>query len=258
MHKKIIVLFALMCIFTSVVYSSVTIFFYNPDAEVADAATMVRTSMAYFNAVGADFRFQPVARHEAMTNLITTQKQAEVFIVAHGMLDSLGGGINQILVPVNAEGKQTFTKIVLVREGAISAVDELNGKNIAATSVGTDSLRFLNEFLFSPSGFDVNNSRVIFVGKDLDALLAVRFGQVQAAVIAGKNYDRIAEINPVAVTGVSNILTSNDIPESPLCVMDGVSADIIEQVKKVFLDMHNNPAGQEFLKTLGFSKWVEK
>jgi ABC-type phosphate/phosphonate transport system substrate-binding protein len=258
MHKKIIMLFVLMLILVSASYSNVTVFFFNPDAEVADAATMVRTSMAYFNAVGSSVRFQPVARHEAMTNLVTQQKQAKAFIIAIGMIDSLGGGINQVLVPVNEDGNKTFTKIVLAREGDVSAVDELAGKAIASTSVGQDSLRFLNEYLFSTAGYDVNSSRVIFVGKDLDALLAVRFGQVQAAVIAAKNFDRIAEINPVAVTGVNNILTSKEISESPLCVVDDLPADQVEEIKKVFLDMHNHPAGQEFLKTLGFSEWLVK
>lgn len=258
MHKKSIMLFVLLFLFASVVYCNVTIFFYNPDAEVADAATMVRTSMAYFGAIGSSMRFQPVARHEAMTNLVTTQKQAKAFIVAVGMIDSLGDGINQILVPVNDGGAKTFQKIVLVREGDIAAVDGLSGKSIAATSVGQDSLKFLNEYLFSPAGFDVNNARVIFVGKDLDALLAVRFGQVQAAVIAEKNFDRIAAINPVAVTGVSNILTSKDISESPLCITSDLAAEQVEEIKKVFLDMHNHPAGQEFLKTLGFTKWETK
>ena len=236
----------------------ITIFFYNPDAAPPDPSIMIKKAGDYFSKANSSIKIQPVIDAAVFIKLIDDEKKAKIFITPQALLKTLKSKYKEILLPVNDADAQTYKRIVVVKEGVIKSIEELKGKTIGSTSFGNESVNFLNEFVFSSGSYDVNNSKIIYVKKDLDALLAAKFGQLQAAIIAERNLATIGKINPVAVKDTKILLTSKDIPEAPLCVVDGVPAEIEGAVKKAFADMNGTPEGKEFLKLLGYSKWVEK
>lgn len=258
MQKQVLILIFMLISFSTFLFGDVVIFFYNPDAAATDVELLIKKSVDYFQKVSSGLKLQPVSSPEIFTDVVVTKKQAKAFIVSSWLLKNLGSDVKEILKPVSTDGKSTFKKIVLVKEGGPKTITELKGQNFASTSLGADSLKFLNEYLFSIGGFDGNSAKIIWVKKDLDALLAAKFGQVKAAIIAEKNIEKIQKINPVAVSGLVKILTSKEIDEASLCVMSDLAASEVEAIKKSFLDMDKIDAGKEFLNILGYSKWIAK
>jgi len=256
MKKIIFFIFFCYLIGFSLHSSELTVFFYNPDAAAVDVSLLIKNAVAYFQKINAPIKFQPVLTPEIFQD-VYSKKQAKIFIISSFMAKDLND-VKEILKPVNEEDKTTFKKVILVKEGGINAAAELKTENMASTSSGPNSLKYLNEFLFTPSGFDGSGAKIIWVKKDLDAVLAAKFGQVKAAIIAEKNIEKIKKINPVAVTGLKSLSSSKDIDESPLCVTNDVNNNDIETIKKAFLDMHNSNEGKEFLSSLGYKKWITK
>jgi ABC-type phosphate/phosphonate transport system substrate-binding protein len=255
LQKFKILIFVFGVLFYSLHAAPIVVFFYNPDAAPTNPALLIKKSAEYFKTTGKQIKIQPVASPKVFANLVKTKK-AKAFIASSALAKSLGN-TKQILTPISTSGKPTFKKIVLANKTKIKSIPELKGKNIGSTSIGDESLKFLNDFIFVASGYDAKNSKIIWVKKDLDAVLAAKFGQIKAAVISEKNLDKIKKNNPAALKGLETIASSSDIPEGPLCVTADLSAGDIETLKKIFLDMDKNPAGQEFLKLLGYSKWKE-
>lgn len=238
--------------------ADITVFFYNPDAAPPDPSIMIKKAGDYFAKANPSIKIQPVIDPAVFVKLIDEEKKAQIIITPPAVLKTLKSKYKELLSPVNDANAQTYKRIVVVKEGAVKSLDELKGKTIGSTSLGAESMDFLNEFVFSAGSYDVKNSKIVFVKKDLDALLAAKFGQLQAAVIAERNLATIGKSQPQAVKDTKVLLTSKDIPEAPLCVIDGTAADVEGAVKKAFADMGGSPEGQEFLKLLGYSKWVEK
>ena len=195
---------------------------------------------------------------DVFIKLIAEEKKAKVFIAAYGLLSSIAGQYKEIAIPVTTENKNTYKKVVLVKEGSAADVNALQGKNIGSTSVGNESIKFLNDFVFSTANYDANSSKFIWVKKDFDAVLAAKIGQLAAAVVSEKNLSKIEAINPAALKGMTQLLTSKEINESPLCVAPDVAQGDIDTLVKAFTEMDKSAEGQEFLKLLGYSKWVAK
>ncbi|HPG30140.1 MAG TPA: PhnD/SsuA/transferrin family substrate-binding protein [bacterium] len=250
---------ALVLFFISVSWiaaAEITIFFYNPDAAPTDPSILIKTSSDYFKKAGVQMKIQPVIDADVFSKLVKEGK-AKVFIASSGLVKSLGDGFKEIMIPNGEDGSPTYKKIVMTKAD-FKGVPDLKGQNVGSTSLGPESLNFLNEYLFKSASYDLNNSKVIYVKKDLDALLAAKIGQIKAAIISEKNLSKIEKINPAAVAGIKKLLTSEPIPESPLCAANDVSAGDLDSLIKTFGDMENSPEGKEFLKTLGYSKWVAK
>ncbi|MBP7652272.1 PhnD/SsuA/transferrin family substrate-binding protein [Candidatus Dependentiae bacterium] len=256
LRKSFIVVMFVFVLSAVVTAAEITIFFYNPDAAPTDPSILIKTSSDYFKKAGVQIKIQPVIDADVFAKLVKENK-AKVFIASSGLLKSLGAGFKEILIPNSEDGTPTYKKIVMVKEDFKSVAD-LKGQNVGSTSLGPESLNFLNEYVFKPSEYDLSNSKVIYVKKDIDALLAAKIGQIKAAVISEKNLSKIEKINPAAVAGIKKLLTSGNIPESPLCAANDVPAGDIDTLTKAFTDMHNTPEGKEFLKILGYSKWVTK
>jgi len=258
MTKKFLIFIIAMMLMSVAAFGEITVFFYNPDAAPTDPGILIKASGDYFTKAGAAIKIQPVIDADVFANLVAKEKKAKVFIAASGLVKALGAGFKEILIPLSEAGTPAYKKIIMVKEGTIKSIDELKGQNVGSTSVGAESLNFLNEYVFKPSNFDLTNSKVIYVKKDIDALLAAKIGQLKAAVISEKNLEKIGKINPAAVSGIKQLAESSPIPESPLCVADDVPAGDIEILKKAFTGMDKIPEGKEFLKLLGYSKWSEK
>jgi len=256
--KIVFVLLLFFCFFIQPNSANeITIFFYNPDAAPNDPTTLIKAATDYFKKINQNIKVQPVIDVEVFVNLIK-DKKARVFIAPEGLIKTLGGDVKVIMSPENDKNTNAYNKLLLVKENTAASVEELSGANIGTTSMGSESLSLLNEYLFSSANFDVNKSKVIWVKKDLDAVLATKFGQMKAAIISEKNWSKIESVNPAALKGVTILLKSKEIPEAPLAVASDLSQAEIDILVSAFSDMDKSPEGQAFLKILGYSKWLKK
>jgi len=126
------------------------------------------------------------------------------------------------------KGENTFNK-ELVTLKSIKDPRDLNHKALATVSLGT-SLKFLDYQL--PAGLAAQDLRVVSVSKDIDAIMALGFKQVEAAIAMRESFERLKKINPVAVKDLHILQTLKSVEYPKIVVFPG--ANDIESISRTF------------------------
>jgi hypothetical protein len=262
---KIILLFLLFSYVMSgniIAKEPATIFFYNPDANIENLELLVRTFSAYFQDELSDFKMQPFVNVETLVN-ISLQRSPGFLIIPYWNYKLLSkdqafasAKVEGVLTPMSSSSLY-FKKLVLIGANSpFSDVSSLEGR-IASTSLGLQSVDFLDEFLFKER-VEFSNLQFTWTRKDMDSLLALRFNQVQIAIINDKTYDETKESQPQMVAGMKILEESEPIPEVVLVKLgNNVDDETGSQMNNLFLNMHNSDNGKAILNLLGYEKWLE-
>lgn len=239
-----------------------SIFFYNPDANIENVELLIRVFNNYFQSEIDNFRLQPFVNVETFIN-ITLQRKPGFLILPYWNykliskdMSFASSQLKGILTPISSSNP-FYNKIILVNENApFSSVSDLQG-SIASTSLGLQSLDFLNEFVFK-NRTDLSNLEFTWTTKDIDSLLALRFGQVQIAIINESSYEETKASRPQLVMGMKILETSDNIPHSVVVKLDNNIDDATaSKVESLFSSMHDSTQGKAILNLLGYDKWIE-
>jgi len=91
----------------------------------------------------------------------------------------------------------------------VTAPSQLVNKSLAAVSLGSSS-SYIDALL--PSGLSAETVRIVSVSKDVDAIMALGFEQVQAAIVIKENFEKLEKINPDVVKNLHILQEMNPIP----------------------------------------------
>lgn len=264
---KLISLFVLIIIlfilsFNIVASEPASIFYYNPDANIENLELLVRTFQSYFNPELSDFKIQPFVNVETLVN-ITLQRSPGFLIIPYWNYKLLekdqtfvASKVEGVLTPMSSSSVY-FKKLVLVRDNAqFTDVSALEGRT-ASTSLGLQSIDFLNEFLFKER-LDFSRLQFTWTRKDIDSLLALRFNQVQIAIINDKTYEETKANQPQMIAGMKILEESEPIPEVVLVrLANNVDENVSSKMNDMFLKMHESEEGKAILNLLGYEKWLK-
>ena len=196
------------------------LFFFNPDANVKEFTRLVGSANGYLQSAGVDAKLQPFVKAEAMEGMVAAKK-APFAIVSSWYYNIAKDALSlEPLMMPSTGGKTVYKKVLLVRSGSATDVAAVSGK-LATTSLGKENQKFLNDFVFKGACLNVGGLNIIWVQKDIDALLALKFRQVDAALVVERNVEILKKVSPQTVAGLEVIFTSPEIPESPLCALSG-------------------------------------
>lgn len=269
LFKENFILFLCISIFLNLVMLTTifadepaSVFFYNPDANIQNLELLIKSFTDYFKPSLADFKIQPFINIETLVN-ITLSKKPGFIIIPYWNFILLQK--DKAINPMGLEGTLTpmvgsnvyYKKIIVSKTN--SGINDLNGVEgkVASTSLGLQSVDFLNEFLFQDK-IDFKKINFIWTNKDVDSLLALKFNQVKVAIVSDKTYNETKKTQPQMIADIKIIKESKDIPEVVLVTLkNNVNDKIMNDIKKLFLDMHSKDTGKKILNLLGYEKWVE-
>jgi len=232
----------------------IKIFFFDPDANLKNVGRLKAQMQSYLNTHDQEIHFQPFTKSSIFEHEMSVQ--APQFALVSSLY--LGKGsrefkLTPILIPAR-EGKLTYRK-VLVAIGDNVDKNNLVGKTLATTLVGESGRRWLDSHVLKALSLKADSLRLIVVTKDIDALLALSFRQVDLALVAPHNIDVLKRVNPMAVNNLKILVYSHPILRSPLCSVGDVPPKVIERVTELFMGMSKTPLGQKTLNLLGFDEW---
>ena len=235
--------------------AKVKIFFYDPDSNLKNIAGLKSIMQSYFNDVGEQIEFQPFTKQEIFEAEL--EKQAPDFVIVSSLyfLSTLRAkGMKPILIPIQ-NGKPYYHKVLVTNQPSISK-ENLNGKSLATTLGGDQGREWLEKNVLSEVNTKVDDIRMISVTKDIDALLALGFYQVDTALVSPRNIEILRSVNPLAVKDLKIILNSKPIVFPPLCTTrSDIDPVTVQKITEIFLNMQNHPLGIKTLKILGFDQW---
>ncbi len=211
-------------------------FYFDPDTKLHDFELLKVRFQEY---LPESYTFQPFLRLDDFLDEVR-MRHPRFMILTSTVTGELATGLTAVplLVPETG-GSTVYRKKLLMRgDGAPLRV-------VAATMV-----------IEMPGQSD--DWSWVIVSKDLDALLAVALGQVDAAIVDFGSIALLRSINPGALARLSVGDDTGLLLNAPLCyVRETASNSEIDTIRKHFLRMHEEPVGRELLLLLGYDRWRE-
>ncbi|MCC6810434.1 MAG: PhnD/SsuA/transferrin family substrate-binding protein [Deltaproteobacteria bacterium] len=232
------------------------IVYFDPDANHQAIVNTISLFNDFLNEANLGLVFQPVSTASSLHDLVAGNQAEFAILSANVLRNSKSLNLAPILVP--SSGGDIYYRKSLVDAGG-GTPDDLEGKGVAVTVSGGDTASAAQQILegLRNAGHHVKSISVIPVSKDVDALLALSFGQVAAALVTDKSVEVLKRINPSAAAGLRTIFQTQPILRSPLCSVGAVSIARKKQLSDAFKKMAASRAGGRAMQTMGFDQWTD-
>ena len=234
--------------------ASVTIYFYNPETNIDNFATLKTEFDSYLSEQG-NYQFQPFDRKESFD---TSLKKGNIYLLSSWHFDAL----LQRKIPLQPLLIGTFNGNIAQRK-ALSTKKEITQfamlKNSTIAGSGSDS--YIRSILQQIGGAQykevADTIKILSVPKDMDALMAVAFGMANAAVCAENSLTKFEAINPDKYKQLHNLGYSK---KSYLLIAATLGSPGKEESKviEVLYNMQTKESSQKNLNLLGLDGWQRK
>lgn len=228
------------------------LFFFNPDWTTGNLNVLTEAVDHYIAENELDLRFQAFARYEDFKKQLHARRPAFVIVPAWVEDDDdLEVRLSRLAHPVR-DGQRSYRKALMARSDIKSAT-ELNGASIAAAAIGTgprDPKSVLGHF-----GLSDSNAAIIPVPKDIDALLALSFGQVDAALVTLAQLEQLQKLNPNSTKNLHVLDFSPAVPFPSLASTEYADTDDIAALQQSLPKIDTSGSGRALLKVLGFDRF---
>jgi hypothetical protein len=226
-------------------------FFYSPDWRPADLGALTKVVENLTASEDLLIEFQAFTRYEDFIERIGEVRPA--FLWAPTWLEKEAGPFAFELEPLARpmrNGRSTYRKGLMSRS-TVSRVQDLNKHAIAATTfaMGADG----DQLILDAFDLDPAETRVVSVQKDIDALLALSFGQVDAALVTSYQFEHHSKTNPGIVRDFQILALSPEIDFPAVYATPLASAESRRQLTQVLIQLGDSEAGKELLSLLGYA-----
>lgn len=231
---------------------SASLFFFSPDFSPGNLSVLKQAAEAYLREAGLDARFQAFVRFEDFQREFRSQRPLFVVVPEWASTAAcLGAQARPIARPVR--GGETSGRKALVAPLAVKSVRAIASGSVAATvpagggptGSGLERLRRENPRI-----------RIIPVPKDIDALLAVAFGQVDAAYVSTRQFAMFAAANPKLGSGLREIGYAQPMPFPMIYAGADTNADDVEKMRAAANNVSQSGTGKRLMALLGYDGWM--
>jgi len=229
-------------------------FFYSPQVGPDNLSLLKQTADAYFRESGMTVRFQSFVRFEDLETE-ASQRRPQFLLVPRWVFTTrcLDPLLTPLARPIR-NGRMNDRRALMAGR-SITRTEQLDGGAIAATVPATgDNAGEAGALARFRS--DHPNVRVIPVPKDVDALLAVGFGQVDAAFVSLAQFDMLSRVNPAVTAGLHEIGYSDETPFPQVYATSAASPDVAKRMEAVLEGTVHSETGRRLSNLLGFDQWV--
>lgn len=232
-------------------------YFFSPDWRPADLGRLAAGVEDVLKREQLEVTFQAFTRYEDFARQVA--EKPPHFLLAPAWMEAPDGsgiaaGLDlKVLARPQRHGRSGYRKALMTRTG-IDSIDDLAHGSIAATvwSMGAGSDRsILDAFHLA-----ADSAKVVPVPKDVDALLALSFAQVDAALVTGLQYELLAATNPVEAESLRVLAFSPEIGLPPVFACAGADAELADRLPTVLAGFTSTDEGRQVLALLGFDAFV--
>jgi hypothetical protein len=179
---------------------------------------------------------------------VSSATDQTVFLVSGMTTDALAAaGLKPVLLA--ERGGALGQKFVLVAKEGVSAAS-LSGHRVAMRQAAPELKGALEAELLTPAGLKWASLTPLEVSKTTDALMAVRMGQVDAAVVDATEFEQVVKAVPAAFGSLKALATSPELVFGALSLRAGSSPSAeIEQLTAALSKRTGAVAG-------GADRWV--
>ncbi len=168
--------------------------------------------------------------------------------------------VEPITKQLNINGTSTIKSYIFVRrDSGIESVKDMKDKRIAFVDRATASGYVFAIAFFKDNGvsnIDKYFSGYFFTGSYDSAVYAVLDNRADVGTAGSRFYQRVLEKHPGIKDELKIIATSQEVPDTTLCLRNDISPELKLGLEKALLDMDKNPEGKEVLKKFGALRFI--
>lgn len=241
-----------LCSISPAATSRYTIYFYNPETNINNFASLKIEFDTYLASLGP-YQFQPFSDKKTFEKFIAREGNC-VFLISswHFMKLKEKCPMEPVLVGV-LNGKSTMRKILLAKEN-IKSLDLLKDGNIASAGSKDYTRNILLQMLSQKEKGIVDSLKILIVPKDIDALMSVGFGMAKSALAAESSLTKLSAINPQQYKMMKQLAVSEETLLPVVATPKGCNKDV-ETLVSVIEGMGKTSEGKKKLKMLGLDGW---
>ncbi|MFQ5900894.1 MAG: phosphate/phosphite/phosphonate ABC transporter substrate-binding protein [Thermodesulfobacteriota bacterium] len=169
-------------------------------------------------------------------------------------------GIELLVVPqVTGYKEGSYRSLIIVPvESHVQSFDDLKGKTFAFSDPLSNSGRVVPTYMLARMGEAPDSffKEYIYTYAHYESIQAVAEGFVDGASVDSYVYDAAARFNPELVEKTRVIEKSGWHGFTPIVIRKGVSKGFKEQLRKVFMNMEDDPEGKAILEAYGFDRFI--
>ncbi|HET9062646.1 MAG TPA: PhnD/SsuA/transferrin family substrate-binding protein [Candidatus Binatia bacterium] len=228
------------------------LFFFSPDFSPGNLSVLTQAVDAYLREAGTETRFQAFVRFEDFRREVAAQRPDFIVVPDWAATPAcVGSELVPLARPIR--GGESFGRKALIARAGIRSLAELRNASIAATVPpgGSPPGSGLDRIRREQPGI-----RIIQVPKEIDALLAVAFGQVDAAYVSTRQFDMFAGVNPKLGTELKEIGYAEAMPFPLIYATANADADEITQLRNAIAEVSTSGTGKRLVGLLGYDGWV--
>lgn len=197
--------------------------------------------------------------YREINDLIERGKVDVAFVCTSAYVEGHDSFGLRLLVAPEVGGQTQYRSLLIVSANSqIEAISDLEGKTFAFTDPISTTGRAYPTFLLHQEGYNPDTflGRTFFTYSHDDAIRAVANGVADAAGVDSLVYAFAVEREPELAEKVRIIHESPAFGIPPVVVGPDAPAGWITTLRDVFLNMNDNPAGQQALAAVGVDRFV--
>lgn len=231
---------------------SATIFFYNPESNVNNFASLKSAMDQYFDKAG-HYGFQPFSDRETFEKMALGEG-GRLYILSSWHFQTLNARFGLVPLLVGAIDGKTTQRLLLVAKKGNANLQQLQGGSIASAGSEAFTRNLLKEQFPPEQHAMIDTLRILTVPKDIDALIAVGYGLAQGAVTTERSLEMIGTVYPRLRGEIAPI---GEGKESLLAIVataarsEQDTGQVLAAVERMGID----PDGRKLLRMLGLEAW---
>jgi hypothetical protein len=226
---------------------------YDPDIDVSTVADVVAAFNALMGSLGPDWQFEAVVQEDRFEVLMAEEQETFAFVTSAYLRTHAHAGLQPLLVPA-AQGDVFYRKKLVASK--VPAGGDLAGRAIAVSGVGRAHTRREAGVLRELAGMGVNDPVLFPVPKDVDALMAIHFSQVDAALVTPGALDVLRRTSPGSVAGLQELGETPGILRTPFCARGDIPQADVDAITHKLVHLADAPGGMDIMRRLAFDAMV--
>lgn len=205
-------------------------------------------------------RFTILSRyHDIVSRFVSRKLDGAFFGIFTAALAHDKIGVVPLARPVNLDGGSTAVGYLFAtKDSGVASIADMKGKKAAFVDKITAT-----GYLFAVAhlrehgikNIDRFFSEYYFTGSHDTAVYSVLAGRADVGAVKGRILDKIIQKDPLIREQIVILAKSEELPDNTLCIRKDLPPALAGELKKVLLEMHNDPEGRAVLKEMEILKF---
>ncbi len=229
-----------------------TVYFYNPESNVDNFASLKTRMDMYLKNLGP-YQFQPFCDRNIFETTIRGKHDC-VFILSSWHYKELKESLPIKPVFVGIADGESVQKKVLSSKNTIKSIGMLKGASIASAGSKEYTRKLLTMMLGKDNTRLVGTFQILSVPKDIDALISIGFGLVQAALTTEYSISLLPSINECLCKKLT-ILAKSEESLLPIVAIPEIHDPEVVKLLEIVETMQKTTEGKNCIRMFGLDGW---